>query len=196
MDVGAVLHPVGPHEPRVYWTRRAVLLLAILLVLILFAAYACSGGNARPAAHRSPAPTVTTTPTSSSSAAVTTCTSSDVTVAVTSVATTYPAGVLPHFVATIRTTGASACTLPARAISWEVVSGPDTVFTNAGCPDAAKTVLTLRPNHPTRTGLLWNRHRSVAGCATPGAAAGAGTYQVRATVAGVRSAATVFHLTG
>jgi hypothetical protein len=199
MDARAVLHPVGPHEPGVYWTRRAFLLLAIVVVLVLFTVYACSGGSNRPAATgRGTTPTGTPTPTSPSTtpAAVTTCRPGEVTVAASTDAATYPAGVLPRLIATIRTTGTSACTVPVSAISWAIVSGPDPVFTTAGCPKAAKTVLTVRPNHPARSGLLWNRHRSVAGCATPGPAAGPGTYQVRATVAGVRSAAAVFHLTG
>lgn len=197
MDARAVLHPVGPHEPRVYWTRRVVLLLAVLVVLILFGVYACSGGSGRPAGtSRGTTPTTTPTPTASTPAAVTTCPRTAVTVAASTDATTYPAGALPRLIATIRTTGTSACTLPAGAISWEIVSGPDVVFTTAGCGAPAKTAFTLRPNHPTRSGFVWNRHRSVAGCATPGAAAGPGTYQVRATVAGVRSAAAVFHLTG
>jgi hypothetical protein len=199
MDARAVLHPVGPHEPRVYWTRRAFLLIAILVVLVLFTVYACSGGGNRPtSADRGTTPTASPTPTATPStpAAVTTCARTAVTVAASTDAATYPAGVLPRLIATIRTTGATACTLPAAAVTWEIVSGPDKVFSTAGCPNPVKTAFTIRPNHPTRSGFVWNRHRSVTGCATPGAAAGPGTYQLRATVDGVRSAAAVFHLTG
>jgi hypothetical protein len=193
-----VLHPVGPHEPRVYWTRRAVLLLAIILVIVLFAAYACSGGDAKPAAGRvhppssTPTPTATSTPTTAS----TVCSKDELTVAIGTDATTYPAGVLPHLTATIRTTGTAPCSLPVSAISWVVVSGPDTVYTTAGCPVTSRSSFTVRPNHPLRTARIWGRHRSVHGCATPGAAAAAGTYQARVTVAGLQSGAAVFHLTG
>jgi len=193
-----VLHPVGPHEPRVYWTRRAVLLLAIVLLIVLFAAYACSGGDAKPAAgpvHKAsptPPPSVTSTPTTAS----TTCTKDALTVAISTDATTYPAGVLPHVTATIRTTGTAPCLLPVSAINWEIVSGPDTVYTTAGCPVTSRSSYTVRPNHPLLTARIWDRHRSVQGCATPGAAAAAGTYQARVTVAGLQSGVAVFHLTG
>jgi hypothetical protein len=190
-----VLHPVGPHEPQVYWTRRAVLLLAIVLVIVLLAAYACSGGSAKPTAGRT-TPTPTPSPTPTASSTPTACATAQLTVGTTADATTYPAGVLPHLVATIRTTGTATCTLRVSAVTWEIVSGNDTVFTTAGCPNAAKAVLTVRPNHPSRTGLIWNRHRSVTGCASPGAAAAAGTYQARAAIGGLRSAVVVFHLTG
>src|SRR5438270_13547128 len=99
MDPRAVLYPVGPHEPRVYWTRRAILLAAFLLVVVLLAAYGCSGGSAHPTANRpattptasrTPAP-VTTTPAPSS-----VCTARQLTVAASTDAATYPAGVPPH----------------------------------------------------------------------------------------------------
>jgi len=189
-----VLHPVGPHEPRVYWTRRIVLLLAVVLVLVLLFAYACSGGDGKPAATRTtPSPSASSTPTSTTSTA---CTKDELTVAASTDATTYPAGVLPHLVATIRTTGSVACQLSASAVSWEIVSGTDTIYTTAGCPPASRATFLVRPGHPAGLNRVWDRHRSVAGCATPGASAGPGTYQLHVTVAGVRSAVAVFHLTG
>src|SRR5947199_7489790 len=112
MDPRAVLHPVGPYEPRVYWTRRAVLLLAVVLVLVLFVVYACSGGTSHPTAGR-PRTTPSQTPsTSASPPAPATCTGSQLTVAASTDAATYPAGVLPHLTATIRTTGSAPCELP------------------------------------------------------------------------------------
>jgi len=191
-----VLHPVGPHEPRVYWTRRIVLLLAIVLVLVLFFAYACSGGDTKPSATGT-TPRPSTSPTSTAPAgAPTACTKDELTVAASTDATTYPAGVLPHLVATIRTTGAAPCQLSAAAVSWEIVSGTDTIYTTAGCPPASRATFLVRPNHPAGLNRVWDRHRSVPGCATPGASADPGTYQLHVTVAGVRSAVAVFHLTG
>jgi len=196
MDGRAVLHPVGPYEPRVYWTRRAVLLLAIVLVLVLLVAYGCGGGNGRPTAGQ-PTTTPSGSPTPNSSpTTLSACTRDRLTVGAGTDATTYPAGVLPHLTATIRTNGSAPCELPVSAISWEIVSGSDTVYTTAGCGAGARASFTLRPGHPIKTGRIWDRHRSVAGCATPGAAAGPGTYQLHVTVDGVRSAVAVFHLTG
>ncbi len=196
MDAHAVLHPVGPHEPRVYWTRRVILLLAIVLVLVLIAAYGCSGGSAHPAATPRTTTTPTPTPTASASSPPTACTKSQLTVAATTDATTYPAGILPHLSATIRTSGPGSCELAVNAISWQIVSGTDTVYTTAGCATASRASFTLRPRHPVRTGRIWDRHRSLPGCTSPGATAGAGTYQLRVTVDGVRSAVAVFHLAG
>ena len=197
MDAHAVLHPVGPHEPRVYWVRRATLLLAVVLVLVLLAAYGCSGGNGHPAANsRTTTPSPSTTPAPSASTGPVTCAQTDLTVVASTDATTYPAGVLPHLSATIRTGGSAPCKLPASAIRWEIVSGTDTVYTTAGCPPGAHTSFTLRPSHPARTGRIWDRHRSLPRCATPGSAAAAGTYQLRVIVDGVQSAVAVFHLTG
>jgi hypothetical protein len=198
MDTSGVLRPVGPHEPRVYWTRRAILLLAVVLVVVLFTAYACSGGGkARPAAHRTgPTPSATTTPTPAGSTPPPTgCASGQVTVAAGTDATTYPAGALPHLRATIRTTATSPCTLTRGAIGWEIVSGADTVFSTAGCAKTGGGAFTVRPNHPAVVALVWDRRRS-SGCATPGAAAAPGTYQLHITVAGARSGVAVFHLTG
>lgn len=196
MDAHAVLHPVGRHEPRVYWIRRTTLLLAVVLVLVLLAAYGCSGGNGHPAAtpRTTPSPSPSSTP--SGSTGPITCAQSDLTVVASTDATTYPAGVLPHLSATIRTAGSAPCRLPASAISWEIVSGTDTVYTTADCPPGTRAPFTLRPSHPVRTGRIWDRHRSLPGCATPGSVAAAGTYQLRVTVDGVQSAAAVFHLTG
>jgi hypothetical protein len=70
------------------------------------------------------------------------------------------------------------------------------VYTTVGCASGSRATFTLRPSHPVRTGRIWDRHRSVPGCTTPGSTAGPGTYQLRVTVDGVQSAAAVFHLTG
>lgn len=196
MDAHAVLHPVGPHEPRVYWIRRATLLLAVVLVLVLLTAYGCSGGNGHPAASPRTTPSPSATPTPSASKGPAACAERNLTVVASTDATTYPAGVLPHLSVTIRTGGSAPCELPARAIRWEIVSGTDTVYTTAGCPPGNGAAFTLRPGHPARTGRIWDRHRSLPGCATPGSAATAGTYQLRVTVDGVQSAVAVFHLTG
>lgn len=200
MDSRAVLHPVGPHEPRVYWTRRAFLVAGLLLVFVLVIAYGCSGRAAHPTAANRPstAPSAshTPSPTPTPSTAVAACAASQVTVAASTDATTYPAGVLPHLTATLRTSGPTACQVPASALRWEIISGTDTVYTTAGCPATGHATYQIRPNHPVRIGRIWDRHRSVAGCATPGTSAGSGTYQLRVAVDGVQSPVAVFHLTG
>jgi hypothetical protein len=201
MDARAVVHPVGPHEPRVYWTRRAVLMLAVLVVIVVFSAYACSGSNAPVAGRPNPTSSSSPSPAATGATTASACSAGQLTVSVDTDAATYPAGALPHLRVTVRNTSADPCLLRATAalVSWQIVSGPDVVWTNAGCPLPSLTsapTTTLRANHPWRAPLVWDRHRSTKGCASPGVSAAAGTYQARATVAGVRSTPAVFHLTG
>ena len=197
MDSRALLQPVGPLPPRVYWTRRAAL-LAILVVLIIAIAVSCSGGSGsgHPAAS-----TTTSTPTPSSSPTVTAagCRRDQLAVTASTDATTYPAGVLPRLTVSIRNTGSLACVLTEspRTRSWTIVSGTDQIWTTVGCP-AASTAhdTTLKAGAAARHTIIWNRHRSGKGCTTQTTPTTPGTYQLTVSVNGVTSTTAVFHLTG
>jgi hypothetical protein len=201
MDPGALLHPVGPHEPRVYWTRRAVLFV-VVLVLVLVLAFACGGGSSGTPTtsvnHPRPTPS-TSTSAPASPAPTTTCTAAQIRVTATTDAASYPAGVQPHLTVAVRNTSAQPCRLPVGpgAVTWTIVSGPDQVWTTAGCPHTKTSTRTLlRRGQPWRSTIVWDRHRSVPGCATQGRVATAGTYQLRTSTLGVAAPAAVFHLTG
>ena len=199
MDSRTLLHPVGPLPPRVYWTRRAVLLVA-LLVLVIAVAVSCSGGSS------SPHPTATQThpptsphPTSSSTSAAGACTKGQLTVTASTDATTYPAGVLPRLQVSVRNSGTTSCVLTEspRTRSWTIVSGTDQIWSTVGCQASATArSVTLKPGAASRHTVVWNRHRSGKACATSTVEAAPGTYQLTVSVNGITSGTAVFHLTG
>jgi len=194
MQSRPILHPVGPLPPRTYWTRR-LLLLAGLAIVIAVIAVACSGGSAKtPSAASRPSSTPTPSPT-----ATPTCSRSDLSVTVTTDASTYPTGVLPHLTVAVRNTGNSPCRFvdSAATRAWSIYSGTDQVWSDAGCNAGSPQVTrTLAGQGVVRHGLVWNRHRSGVKCAESSTTAGPGTYRLYVTVRGERSAAAVFHLTG
>ena len=190
-----VLRPVGPLGPRVYWTRRAVVLV-VLGLLIAGIAVACSGGSSspRPAAT----PTVSPSPSASSARANGPCTAADLAVTASTDAASYAAGTLPRLTVAVRTTGTVPCVFtdsPSER-TWTIVSGADQIWTTAGCQSAhTASKVVLRPGGaPVRHTIVWNRHRSDKKCAVSSAAA-PGTYQLVVTVKGTRSQPAVFHLT-
>jgi hypothetical protein len=190
----AVLQPVGPLPPRVYWTRRLVV-LAVIAVLIAAVAVACSGGSTHPR-HRA-TPIVSPSPVPSPAAANGKCTGAGINVVATTDADKYAPGTLPRLTVTVSTKGAVSCVLTESpsARTWTIVSGPDQIWTTAGCQsghNASRTV--LKPGAPVRHTIVWNRHRSDKKCAVS-AVATPGTYQLIVVVNGVQSQPAVFHLT-
>ena len=199
MDSRAVLHPVGPLPPRVYWLRRLVPLV-VLLVLVLAIAISCSGGGGgggrgQTVATRGGTPTVSPSTTSTPQP----CHLSGLAVSASTDAARYPAGALPHLSVSVRNIGSSPCVFqdtPSRRI-WTIVSGADQVWTTAGCPTAkVVTIRTLAAGATLRHSMVWDRHRSAKNCATSTTSPGPGTYQLLVTVDGAHSAPAVFHLTG
>jgi hypothetical protein len=192
-----VLHPVGPLPPRVYWTRRLVV-LALLVVVVAAVALSCSGGSGkarRTATTPRPTSSASTTPTVSALA----CTRSQLAVTAGTDAATYSAGTLPRLRISIRNTGSTACTLTESPStrSWTIVSGADQVWSTTGCATAHNaTQTTVAAGASVRHTFVWNRHRSGKRCATSTVVAGPGTYQLTVTVNGITSAPAVFHLTG
>jgi hypothetical protein len=197
MDSGAVLRPVGPRPPRVYWIRRLVL-LAVLVVLIVGLTKACSGGGTKaggPAPHATSSPTVTSSP---SPVQVTDCRNRDLTVTAATDAATYPAGSMPRLSAVVRNVSDRPCrfrTSPGRRV-WTIVSGRDRVWTSADCTVSGSLARSrLRAGKTVAYALVWNRHRSAENCPTDTPAAPPGTYQLSVSVNGVDADTVVFHLT-
>jgi hypothetical protein len=196
-----MLHPVGPLSPRVYWTRRLVL-FAILAVILIAVAVSCAAGSGsgHPAASSTKAkakPSTSSSPSASSAPAP--CKRRQLAVTASTDAATYASGTLPRLRLTVRNVSAAACVLveSPSTRSWTVVSGPDQVWTNAGC-NASHTASrsTLAAGGSVRHTFVWNRHRSGQNCATSTVTAAPGTYQLTATANGIASAPAVFHLTG
>lgn len=191
------MHPVGPLPPRVYWTRRIVL-LGVLAVLLIAIAVSCSGGSdggRGDAATPRPSSTPSNTPT----VAALLCTRAQLSVSASTDAPTYAAGVLPRLRLTVRNIGRAPCTFvdSASTRSWTVVSGPDRVWTTDGCTRPRNaTQTTLAAGASVRHAFVWNRHRSGKGCTASTVEAAAGTYQLVVSANGVTSAPAIFHLTG
>jgi len=197
MGLGALLRPVGPRPPLVYWTRRLLLLAAVLIVVVLLAnecgGGTTSGGSAAPRATSTPHVTPSPIPTG-----VTTCRIQDLEVTAATDAPTYPAGALPRLSAVVRNVSDRPCrfrTAPVQRV-WTIVSGQDQVWTSADCAPAGGAAKSrLKAGHTIAYALVWNRHRSAKGCPQQTRPAAPGTYQLRVSVNGVASATVVFHLT-
>jgi hypothetical protein len=198
---------VGPRPATVYWVRRIAALVAVLGVLRLLA-HSCaggSGGGQRPTAGgTSHPPTPTPTPSTSTSprppqhTRLAACTRRQLHVTATTDSTTYAAGVQPQLRAVVRNSGAACRYDPAPSQrSWRIASGTDQIWTTDDCHRSAQaSKARLAAGHTITYALTWDRHRSVKGCASPGAAAQAGTYRLYVTVMGAASAPAVFHLAG
>lgn len=195
MDPSAVVRPVGPLPPAVYWRRRLALLVVLAIVLLLIAR-ACGGSSppSHPAAGAGNQPTTTTTPQPPR------CAADSTTAAASTDAVKYPAGAVPKLRVTIRTNRPAGCILAITpsTVVWSVYSGPDLVWTTAQCPAAAPTsTVEVQPSHPIARIVGWDRRRSTTGCAAAGRLpAQPGTYQLFVTVLGDKVGPAVFHLTG
>jgi hypothetical protein len=197
VDPSTLLRPVG-HEPaRVYWVRRAIVLLAVVVVVALVA-YACGGGSTRPSRVAATHPTPTPSTTSPRAAVVPRCGTQTLAVIARTDALTYPTGASPRLSVSVRNTGTGPCLLATQpgARIWSIFSGADQVWTTSACQRSTTLAVSrLRPGHGVSYALVWDRHRSVSGCAGAGAEAQPGTYRLYVGVDGVRSAPVVFHLT-
>jgi hypothetical protein len=204
--------------PRVYWVRRAVVLLglAVLLLVVGLLLRALIGGGSDAAAPtpgaRSTAPTGTTPPPATTAPAapapttpatthpggIADCAAGDLAVTIVPSAASFAAGVSPTFTLTITSNGAAPCLVDAgdthRAIV--ITSGTDRIWSNQDCAPAnadARTLL-LAPKQTDTTQLAWNRVRSAAGCPEGLPAPGAGTYVASFTVGGATAAPAAFTL--
>lgn len=197
MDPDALLHPVGPQSPGVYWLRRLGLLV-LLVVLVVGLAKACSGGGDDPdRLSTDPDPTVTTSP-EPSPGKPKRCDKDSITVTATADADTYPAGVLPHLSAEVSNVSDEPCRLASEeaARSWSVLSGDDEIWTTTDCEHPRNRVIhRLGAGKAITYSVVWDRHRSIDGCATPGEEAQPGTYRLFVSVDGVDAKRVIFHLT-
>jgi hypothetical protein len=198
MEPGAVLRPVGPRPARVYWVRRLVF-LAVLVILVVLLAHACSGGDSPRASSDTPTlPTTTTTLPSPGPTKVLRCHPNDLAVTASTDATTYSADALPHLSAVVRNASDQPCrlrTAPALR-TWTISSGADEVWRSADCTTSGVAGRTrLGRGKTVAYALVWNRHRSAAGCPATTPTAAPGTYRLKVTVNGVAAPTVVFHLT-
>jgi hypothetical protein len=195
MDGRALLQPVGPLPPGVYWRRRLIVAVLLVIIIVLIAR-ACSGPSRHPASSAGSLGATTTTTTPSPAP----CSPGSLTAVASTDAVRYPAGVIPRLKVTIRTNRTDGCvfSISRSTVTWAVYSGADLVWTTAQCgAGVAAAQVEVRPAHPVARVVSWDRHRSKAGCAAAGRTeAQPGTYQLFVTVQGAKVGPAVFHLTG
>jgi hypothetical protein len=199
VDRTPLLRPVGPEPARVYWVRRAAVLVVLVLVVALVAyAVSAGGGSQSPSSRPTPTP-VGTGSTSPSNQPLTNCRHADLAVVASTDATTYPAPALPHLSVVVRNVSGRTCrfeTSPGARV-WTILSGADRVWSSADCTVSGVLARSrLRAGKTIAYGLVWDRHRSAQGCPSGSAEAQPGTYRLYVTVAGVQGTPVIFHLTG
>jgi hypothetical protein len=193
-----VLRPEGSLPARVYWVRRAVVVLVLVLVVVLafLGVRALLGGGdddgATPTGDPSPS-----TPTSEETTEGTpVCEPGAVGLELAADATTYAAGVLPTFTIRITNTGDVDCLLDAGDAQRQVLitSGSDRIWASTDCATGETLQLLLAPGQVDERQVQWDRTRSVEGCAPDQPAAQPGTYQAVLALGGVSTEPVVFGL--
>lgn len=222
MDLGPLLHPVGPHDPGVYWRRRLLLLLVVVVVVIAVVAATSGGGGDTATVAQQPPPsghpsTSGPSPSQSASAGPThattgspppSATASGAAPAACSIDAlqlqaktdqeTYPAGVEPKLTLVVTNPGPAPCRtdLGSSQLELRVLSGTDRIWSSDDCaPDGAAEPSVLQPGQPWAAGLTWSRTRSAPTCPSGQPKADPGTYRLYARLGSRLSAPAVFHLT-
>lgn len=194
--VSTVLRPVGPHEPRVYWIRRAILLAIIAIVIIVVAAECSGGGGGNKGNHGAGQPSSPTTTPSSIKPTVPPCSPVSLRLALSTDTTTYTSGQAPKLIGVFVNQSSTTCKLvrSARNEIWTVKSGPPTVWTTQGCPVSAVPKKMKIASGATKTiSIFWNGRLRDSSC-REGAVATAGTYVLNANLDGVSGKVAVFHI--
>jgi hypothetical protein len=220
VDLGPLLHPVGPHDPGVYWRRRLILLLVVVVVIIAIVAATSGGGGdtatvaqqpppsshpptsgPSPSASAGPAHVTTGTPAPTTSAAGATpaaCSVDALQLQAKTDQEPYPAGVEPKLTLVVTNPGPAPCRtdLGSSQLELRVLSGTDRVWSSDDCaPDGAAEPSVLQPGQPWAASLTWSRTRSAPTCPSGEPKADPGTYRLYARLGNRLSAPAVFHLT-
>lgn len=201
--------PRGPLPPRVYWTRR-LLLLVVALGLVFGIAHILGGGGGSPApaarrvgavaspattATAGPSPTQTVvrppkasrTPTPTPLASPSgPCANSDVVVTPSVRGAAY-AGRPVVFAMTLTTKVSPACDwdVTAESMVVRITSGSDRVWSTQDCVGAVpRQSVIVREDHPVSVTVAWNGQRSDAECTRTTAWAEPGYYHVVAAAFG------------
>lgn len=194
-----VLRPEGSLPARVYWVRRAVVVLVLVLVVVLavLGVRALLGGGGDDGAASPTDAGTTPAPTDEETTEGTpVCEPGAVGLEMTADATTYAAGALPTFTIRITNTGEATCLLDAGDAQRQVLitSGSDRIWASTDCAMGETLQLLLAPGQVDERQVQWDRSRSVEGCAPDQPAAQPGTYQAVLALGGVSTEPVVFGL--
>jgi hypothetical protein len=198
-NVSTVLRPVGPHEPWVYWVRRAVVVGAIIVIVVVVILVLAGGSSSKPRA-KSPGPTPsvsTSTSTTPTTQQVSACDPSALKLVLSTNSDTYTAGQSPTLVGEFTNSSTTACTLttgPANQV-WRITSGTDKIWSTKGCTTSgASKQLKIKAGGTKMVSITWDGRRLGTGC-DAGTLALPGEYVLRATLSGVKGQPAVFHIT-
>lgn len=193
--------PVGPEPASTYWTRRAVLALAVVVVLWGLLALLTGGEDAletggsaaesSPSAVPEPADDASVEPSADASASpspaaspsqeVVPCADGDLALTAEADKTVYALGEEPTLVLTVRNTSDRPCRrdLGQGASELVVTSGPDRIWSSDDCtPGGAAGPKVLAPDEADVQRLTWSATRSRPGCEGDKPAVEPGTYVV------------------
>jgi hypothetical protein len=194
----ALLRPVGPEPPSVYWWRRGGVLAAVF-VFVLLIAYACSGSSPAPKkgsparASSSSGASSSTTPSASSGASASTvsagaCDPAHLLISAAMSVRSYAVGASPTIDLAVGTNGTTPCSadLQPAVLTVLITSGPARIWSNADCAHPAPQPVVLRPGVAHNVSIVWDRTRSQPQCpsAVTSLRAQPGTYVASVTFSG------------
>lgn len=206
--MSAVLHPVGPRSPRVYWVRRLVLVVLVVALVAggFLAVQALRGGSGSEDPTGGAGAQVTEDPAvlgedagddAEAADGPAACAPTDLAVTLTTDARSYPAGTPVVLTVAITNNATTSCTVDAGEAAREILvtSGADRIWSSFDCPaEPAERLLLLPSGARDEVAVTWGRTRSAAGCPADLPGPRAGTYTAVASVAGAASTAAVFDL--
>ncbi|MCX7523079.1 hypothetical protein OSC27_12435 [Microbacterium sp. STN6] len=205
-------HPVGPQSGRVYWRRRAAVLIGLLAVIVVVVLIIVrpGAGNGEPAktppatttgASNSSTPNAqsdsTTIPTDATTADGAACKAANIALEAKTDATSYASGRHPLLSLSLTNTGAKACRIDAGTDNqvYTITSGTEQYWVSTDCQkDSTKTEILLAP-HKTVTSqpFEWDRTRSdpkTCDADRPAVPAGGASYHLKVKLGDVASTTT------
>jgi hypothetical protein len=195
-----VLRPEGSLPARVYWVRRAVVLLVLVavVVLLVLGVRALLGGSDPEGTPAPTSPTTAATDGKSDAEAASTpaCDAAALGVTLAADGTTYGAGALPTFTITLVNDGEQPCLVDAGEAQRQILitSGSDRIWASTDCAAGETLQLLLAPDQADERQVQWDRTRSVEGCTPDQPQAQPGTYQAVLALGGVSTEPVVFGL--
>ncbi|WP_084106522.1 hypothetical protein [Demequina sp. NBRC 110056] len=198
--------PVGDEEPRVYWVRRAVVLVAIAVLAVVIWLVIRGLTSSGDEGTDSPAPDTTTSPTVTQSAGAQAvdndpsrpCTAEDVQVTSVASPTQVNVGSMPAFEVSVEHVGSAACKLSTTSDGTAMVirSGEDKYYDSTWCPDTplfADAEWILQPGDREAVQATWTGQRYSESCEPQGEAA-AGYYLSAISIGGIAAAEAQFQM--
>lgn len=192
--MGSLLHPVGPEEPRVYWVRRALVLLtvAVLVAGLVWLVWPRAAVVTAVPGGTSPAPSASGSPSASPSGSATPSTPTGPVACDPAAMRLTVAGfqrvkvsTKQSFTLSVINGGTQPCilTISPKTYSLTVHSGDDRIWSTADCAKwLPEKKLTVKPETAHEFQVSWPLRRSSATCKTSKGTLKPGTYVATAVL--------------